>query len=124
MKFIFALLLVLFIALALSEVTKQEVQELIESPTLESVNSDSGLSILDTVKYIKTKQYTRSLATSKSTSSNADIPDTRRTLYQAYIWIPIILVLIMIYAVAAIFYMDADKEKDTLIYAKFITSYK
>eukprot|EP00347_Sterkiella_histriomuscorum_P011604 403371819 len=39
---------------------------------------------------------------------------------QIVIWVVIIMVVVLFYSVMAIVYMDIDKEKDTILYAKFI----
>ena len=44
---------------------------------------------------------------------------TRR---QACIWLPIIMLLIVIYAVIAIYKIDDVKNRDTILYAKFIAN--
>lgn len=43
---------------------------------------------------------------------------------QAFIWIPIILTLILASTVCFMMDMDADKHKDTLLYAKFLANVK
>jgi hypothetical protein len=43
---------------------------------------------------------------------------------QAFIWVPIILAVITIASVCFICFMDADRKKDTLLYAKFLTNVK
>ena len=43
---------------------------------------------------------------------------------QAFIWIPILLVIITGCAVCTMMSMDADKSKDTLVYAKFLANVK
>jgi len=43
---------------------------------------------------------------------------------QAFIWIPILLIIITGCAVCTMMSMDADKSKDTLVYAKFLANVK
>ena len=43
---------------------------------------------------------------------------------QAFIWVPILLIIITGCMSCFMMNMDADKHKDTLVYAKFLTSYK
>lgn len=43
---------------------------------------------------------------------------------QAFIWVPIILAIITIATVCVLCTMDADRKKDTLLYAKFLTNVK
>jgi hypothetical protein len=43
---------------------------------------------------------------------------------QAFLWVPIILVLILITMVCFMGQMDADKSRDTILYAKFISNVK
>lgn len=43
---------------------------------------------------------------------------------QAFIWVPIILSLILIAMLCMMAGMDADKNRDTILYAKFITNVK
>ena len=43
---------------------------------------------------------------------------------QAGIWIPILLAIILGCVVCFMMDMDADKSKDTLLYAKFLTNVK
>ena len=129
MKIVFGLLLValLFVGFAYTKESKEEVQEVVEFEQTTTDPANQDLSILDTVKYIKSKRYARSLQgdeSGKQGSSNADDQNKLQAHYQYAIWIPIILGLALLYAVMAIFYMDFDKDQDTLIYAKFITSYK
>lgn len=39
---------------------------------------------------------------------------------QAYIWVSIILAVVLFFSVLALLNMDIDKEKDTILYAKFL----
>ena len=43
---------------------------------------------------------------------------------QAIIWIPIILTVTVIASVCALMGMDKDKQKDTMLYAKFLSNVK
>lgn len=43
---------------------------------------------------------------------------------QAFVWVPIILVLILVTMVCHMGHMDADKSRDTILYAKFISNVK
>lgn len=43
---------------------------------------------------------------------------------QAAIWISVIMLLILVYTVCFFMDMDADKNKDTLLYAKFLANVK
>ncbi len=43
---------------------------------------------------------------------------------QAFIWVPILLVIITGCTVCFMMSMDADKYKDTLVYAKFLANVK
>lgn len=43
---------------------------------------------------------------------------------QAFIWIPILLIIITGCTVCTMMSMDADKSKDTLVYAKFLANVK
>merc|ERR1712127_62015 len=43
---------------------------------------------------------------------------------QAFIWIPILLIIITGCTVCFMLNMDADKEKDTLVYTKFLNKSK
>ena len=40
---------------------------------------------------------------------------------QFCIWVPIVLVVAVFFAVMAIVNMDLNKDKDTILYAKFLT---
>ena len=115
MKLIVSILILTLFAFALCDTAKHETQEMMQAQNAEF---DQDVSILATVSQIKSKSAPRSLAAADPET------DVMRTLYQAYIWVPIILVVVLFYSVMAIFYMDLNKEQDTLIYAKFITSYK
>lgn len=42
------------------------------------------------------------------------------TMRQTYIWSSIILAVTLFFAVMALFNMDQGKEKDTILYAKFL----
>lgn len=46
---------------------------------------------------------------------------TRR---QACIWLPIVLALTVFFAVVAVYKIDDPKNRDTILYAKFITNLK
>ena len=46
------------------------------------------------------------------------------TLRQAAIWLPIVMFLITLYAVIAIYHIDDVKNRDTILYAKFIANLK
>ena len=43
---------------------------------------------------------------------------------QAFIWVPILLIIITGYTLCFMMRMDADKAKDTLVYAKFLANVK
>ena len=43
---------------------------------------------------------------------------------QCFIWVPILLIIITGCVVCFMLNMDADKHKDTLVYAKFLTNAK
>lgn len=43
---------------------------------------------------------------------------------QAFIWIPIILTIVLASVICFMMDMDADKHKDTLLYAKFLANVK
>ena len=43
---------------------------------------------------------------------------------QAFIWVPILLIIITGCIVCFMLRMDADKHKDTLVYAKFLANVK
>ena len=43
---------------------------------------------------------------------------------QAFIWIPILLIITVGCTVCTMISMDADKSKDTLVYAKFLANVK
>lgn len=43
---------------------------------------------------------------------------------QAMIWVSIILIVVTIATVCTLMGMDADKERDTMLYAKFLTNVK
>ena len=43
---------------------------------------------------------------------------------QTFIWVPIILTLILVATLCMMAGMDADKNRDTILYAKFITNVK
>jgi len=43
---------------------------------------------------------------------------------QAFIWVPILLIIITGCTVCFMLRMDENKEKDTLVYAKFLTNVK
>lgn len=43
---------------------------------------------------------------------------------QAFIWVPIILTLVLVATLCMMAGMDADKNRDTILYAKFITNVK
>lgn len=43
---------------------------------------------------------------------------------QTFIWVPIILALILVATLCMMAGMDADKNRDTILYAKFITNVK
>jgi hypothetical protein len=43
---------------------------------------------------------------------------------QAFIWVPIILTLILLSMTCMMMYMDGDKSRDTILYAKFISNVK
>jgi hypothetical protein len=46
------------------------------------------------------------------------------TRTQAAIWMPIIMVIIVIAAVYALFAIDDKKNRDTILYAKFLANLK
>ena len=43
---------------------------------------------------------------------------------QAMIWVPIILIIVTLATICTLMGMDADKERDTMLYAKFLTNVK
>lgn len=43
---------------------------------------------------------------------------------QAFIWVPVVMLLALGCAVCFMLDMDSDKQKDTLLYAKFLTNVK
>ena len=43
---------------------------------------------------------------------------------QAFIWVPILLIIITGCTACMMVRMDADKHKDTIVYAKFLTHVK
>ena len=43
---------------------------------------------------------------------------------QAFIWIPILLALLVLGTLCLLCGMDADKQRDTILYAKFISNVK
>lgn len=43
---------------------------------------------------------------------------------QAFIWVPIGLTLVLLMALCMLGSMDADKNRDTILYAKFISNVK
>ena len=97
--------------------SKEQIHELVEETANNDIKPVEDISILATVQNIKAKSKLRSLAG----EANAE-PNNIRTLYQAQIWIPIILIVTLFVSVMSVVYMDLNKENDTLIYAKFITS--
>ncbi len=54
--------------------------------------------------------------------SQADINEMVRT--QAIIWVPVLLGIVTLMAVCTLFNMDADKSRDTILYAKFLSNVK
>ena len=51
-----------------------------------------------------------------------EYPMTRNVaVTQFALWISVFLFLVVFYAAFAMFYMDMDKESDTILYAKFLT---
>ena len=50
------------------------------------------------------------------------VDDGKRTFRQACLWSGLILVAVVFYASMSLFYMNTDKETDTILYAKFLTS--
>ena len=127
MKIVIALLLIacIFLGCTYANATTEEVQEMVNEGETSSHSADSSLSILDAVKYVKSQKFARSLAgVDETTVGDLSPTQIKQSYYQFCIWVPIMLFLIMFYGVMAIFYMDVNKDQDTLIYAKFITSYK
>ena len=127
MKILLALLLIssVLLGFAIAEQTKEEVNNVISESSSNGYKSDKDVSILDTVKYIKSRKYARSLqAVGDGLEALKSENDPMLSFYQFCIWVPIGLFLILFFAIMALFYMDADKEKDTLIYAKFLPNYK
>ena len=124
MKFVFAFLIVACILLgcAIASDSQQQVEDMLQASS-SGYKSDKDVSILDTVKYIKSKKYARSLQ-AENESGYRDDYNPRRAFWQFAIWTPIVLFVVLFFAIMSIFYMDLNKEQDTLIYAKFITSYK
>lgn len=43
---------------------------------------------------------------------------------QAFIWVPIGLIVVTIATICTLMGMDAGKERDTMLYAKFLTNVK
>lgn len=54
-----------------------------------------------------------------SATSTGDLVGT-----QAFIWVPIILVLVLVATLCMMSGLDVDKNKDTILYAKFISNVK
>jgi hypothetical protein len=48
------------------------------------------------------------------------VPLAKVALKQSYIWVSIILAVVLFFSVLALLNMDIDKEKDTILYAKFL----
>jgi ABC-type microcin C transport system permease subunit YejE len=48
------------------------------------------------------------------------MPMAKIALKQSYIWVSIILAVVLFFSVLALLNMDIDKEKDTILYAKFL----
>ncbi|CAI2384966.1 unnamed protein product [Moneuplotes crassus] len=119
MKILFAIAIavLMLVGFTTADTLKQEVAQVIEENTVTQVELPKSISILDAVRDIKATKTRRFLADTVSADA-----DPMRTLYQAYIWIPIILAVTLFVAVMATMNMDLNKENDTLIYAKFITS--
>ena len=51
-----------------------------------------------------------------------DVSEMVRT--QAIIWIPVLLTIITLMTVCTLMGMDADKSRDTILYAKFLSNVK
>ncbi len=116
--FAFVLMLVVLIGFTSAETAKEEIAQVIEENSVTGMAAAENLSILDTVNKIKSTKNKRFLADTFPVENS----DPILTLYQAYIWIPIILAVTLLAAVLGIMNMDLNKENDTLIYAKFITT--
>ena len=62
----------------------------------------------------------------RSATRSADMPGPGRrlgqdvTMRQTYIWTSIILAVVLFFSVMALLNMDLGKEKDTILYAKFL----
>ena len=121
MKLGLALLIICLIAATFAASVKEETTQLVEPTSELEYKKNMDVSILETVKYIKSRQFARSLQ--EDAGSLTEEVD-RRSIYQTFIWVPIILILALFYAVMSIFYMDLNKENDTMIYAKFLTTEK
>jgi hypothetical protein len=63
-------------------------------------------------------------ATNGSTPITSAIQYSNLVAVQAFIWIPILLIITVGCTVCTMISMDADKSKDTLVYAKFLANVK
>lgn len=54
--------------------------------------------------------------------TEADMNEMVRT--QAIIWVPTVLALVTLMTVCTMLGMDADKSRDTILYAKFLSNVK
>ena len=121
MKYSLVVMVICLLAVAFASSAKEETVQLVQPASEAGYKQGKDVSILDTVKYIKSRQFARSLQADGG-SLNDDVD--RRSIYQTFIWVPIILIIALFYAVMSIFYMDLNKENDTMIYAKFLTAEK
>ena len=115
MRLTFAIIIFMFVLCTFVQATKVTKQA--------AKQDEADISILNTVKTLKSKQFIRSLSESDTGDDNLPTGENQ-TLMQLQIWVPILLAIILFFSVMSIVYMDLNKDNDTLVYAKFITSYK
>lgn len=65
--------------------------------------------------------FTESVVTETALTDD-DLSQMVRT--QAIIWVPIVLTIITLMTVCTLMGMDADKSRDTILYAKFLSNVK
>jgi hypothetical protein len=74
------------------------------------------------VRFIRTNLFT---ANAQQIVGNANAANPGQLVsVQAFIWVPIILTLILLSMTCMMMYMDGDKSRDTILYAKFISNVK
>lgn len=75
------------------------------------------------VRFIRTNLPTANAQITTVGNANAANPGQLVSV-QAFIWVPIILTLILLSMTCMMMYMDGDKSRDTILYAKFISNVK